>query len=94
MQLRLRSAASVISGNRPLQSWPLQSKPHALAVALHDQAVTVVLDLVQPGFPDRNLGAPGWDAGVEWRFKHGGKDRRRRQKCESQKRERPCGMPQ
>ena len=22
-----------------------------------------MLDLVQPGFPDRNLGAPGWDAG-------------------------------
>jgi hypothetical protein len=37
----------------------------ALALALHDQAVAVVLDLVNPFRPIRNRGAAGRNAGVE-----------------------------
>ena len=46
-------------------------QPHALAVALDDQAVAVVLDLVDPFRAVRNLGRAGWNAGFEYR--HGAK---------------------
>ena len=40
-------------------------QPHALALALDDQAVAVVLDLVDPLRPVRDLGAAGRNAGLE-----------------------------
>ena len=37
----------------------------ALILALNDQAVTVVLDLVEPLRPVRDRGGTGWNAGLE-----------------------------
>jgi hypothetical protein len=45
---RLRSAASDISGNHAPILTVKGKQPHALAVTLHDQAVTIVLDFVKP----------------------------------------------
>ena len=47
-------------------------QPHALTVALDDQAVAVVLDLVDPLRPVRNLRRLGRNAGVKRIFKHAG----------------------
>ena len=48
-------------------------QPHALAVALDDQAVAVVLAFVQPLRPTRNFSSAGRNAGVERGFGHEGK---------------------
>jgi hypothetical protein len=40
-------------------------QPHALSVALDDQAIAVVLDFVQPVGPGRNLGSAGGQARFE-----------------------------
>ena len=45
-------------------------QPHALAVALHDQAIAVVLDFVDPVRAVGNLAAAGWNAGVKRGFQH------------------------
>jgi hypothetical protein len=42
-----------------------REQPNALAVALNDQAIAVVLDFVDPVFRFRNLGAGRRDAGLE-----------------------------
>ena len=62
----MRSAASTISGipNAPVVT-VAGEQPNALAVALNDQAIAVVLDLVNPFRPVRNLGAAGRNAGLE-----------------------------
>ncbi len=43
-------------------------QPHALALALDDQAVAVVFDFVDPVGPRRNLGSAGRDARCERNF--------------------------
>ena len=48
-------------------------QPHALAVALNDQAIAVVLDFVDPLRPVRDFGAAGGNAGFERGFGHAGK---------------------
>ena len=48
-------------------------QPHALAVALDDQAVAVVLDFVDPFRPVRDFGSAGRNAGLERGFGHGAK---------------------
>ena len=40
-------------------------QPHALAVALNDQAITVVFDFVDPVRADRHLGSGRRDAGFK-----------------------------
>ena len=53
-------------------------KPNARAVALEDKAISVVLDLMEPVRPVRNLRRIGRDAGVKRGFQHAGLDSRRR----------------
>ena len=48
-------------------------KAHALALALDDQAVAVVLDLVKPVRPGRNFGSSRWNARLIRRFEHASK---------------------
>jgi len=67
---RLRNAASVMSGNRPLQSWPLRVNRRTLALALDDQAKPVMFYFVQPVRAGGNLGTARRDAGFERRFTH------------------------
>ena len=71
--LRLRSAAS---DDQRIPIAPVVAvagpQPHALAVALNDQAIAVVLDFVDPLGAVGNLGAAGRNAGFERIFKHDG----------------------
>ena len=72
--VRSRLAASTIQGEaiRPVKAAPGE-QAHALAVALDDQAVAVVLDLVKPVGAVRNLSSARRDAGFKRRFTHAGK---------------------
>ena len=45
-------------------------QPHALALALDDQAIAVMLDFVDPIRPGRNLGSACRDAGFERNITH------------------------
>ena len=40
-------------------------QPHALAVALDDQAIAVVLHFMKPFRAVRHRGRTGWDAGLK-----------------------------
>ena len=60
------SAASTISGYRPLQSWPLRvNKRTRLSSRWTIKAVAVLLDLVDPFRPVGHLRRLGRDAGFE-----------------------------
>jgi len=50
-----------------------REQPHPVAFALNDQAIAVVLDLVDPVFRVRHLGARRRDAGFEGGSTHGAK---------------------
>jgi hypothetical protein len=66
----LRSAASVMSGNRSLHSDCCGSTAARVALALDDQPGTVVLDFVDPLRPVRDLGPAARNAGVKRGFEH------------------------
>ena len=72
--VRSRLAATTIQGEaiRPVKAAPGE-QAHALAVALDDQAVAVVFDLVQPVVTGGDLGPTGRDAGLENVLTHGAK---------------------
>ena len=61
----------------------LLARAHALALALDDQPVAVMFDLVKPLRPVRHLGATGWNEGLERWFTHGAKIGKRTADCES-----------
>jgi len=46
-------------------------QPHALALALDDQAIAVVFDFVEPVRPGGDFGSAGRDARFERNFGHG-----------------------